>query len=105
MRFLLVSPSFPPSGDVGAKRALNLTRNLPSLGWEPIVLSCPIQKGSVDLDEEELVPKDVKVYREFTSPLGRILRRASGAEQQPGAPKTSRPSVHLRFHLRLRPNP
>ena len=34
-RFAMISPYFPPSSFVGAKRALTFCRNLPQNGWTP----------------------------------------------------------------------
>jgi hypothetical protein len=81
-RFLLISPYFPPSSKIGAKRALNLVRHLPELGWAPIVLCCPARLGSEQLDQSGLVPRRTSVYPEFTSLLGRILRGRNDAYEQ-----------------------
>src|SRR6185503_11444910 len=58
-RYLMVSPLFPPSSFVGAKRALHFARNTPKFGWEAAVVCLP--PGS-DRDPalEPLVP-DVPV--------------------------------------------
>jgi glycosyltransferase involved in cell wall biosynthesis len=58
-RYLMVSPLFPPSSFVGAKRALHFARNTPKFGWEAAVVCLP--RGS-DRDPalEPLVP-DVPV--------------------------------------------
>lgn len=58
-RYLMVSPLFPPSSFVGAKRALHFARNTPKFGWEPAVVCLP---RSADRDPalEPLVP-DVPV--------------------------------------------
>ncbi len=73
-RFLYITPYFPPSSRIGAKRALNLVRHLPELGWEPIVLCCPERVGAEQLGQEGLVPGATIVHRAFGSPLGRTLR-------------------------------
>jgi glycosyltransferase involved in cell wall biosynthesis len=37
----MVSPLFPPSSLIGAKRALHFARNTPKFGWEPAVVCLP----------------------------------------------------------------
>lgn len=63
--FLMISPSFPPSGRVAAKRGLTLARHLPRHGWDPAVIALPI---SIDRDPalDVLVP-DVPIWRGFRS--------------------------------------
>jgi hypothetical protein len=73
-RFLLISPYFTPSSRIGAKRALNLVRHLPALGWEPVVLCCPEREGSELLGQDGLTPPGHPVHHEFGSWLGRTLR-------------------------------
>ncbi len=89
-RFLLLSPHFPPSSKIGAKRALNLVRHLPALGWEPVVLCCPARAGAETLGQQGLVPAELLVYPEFTSCLGRAVR-GSGDAVEP-LPDSHRPS-------------
>lgn len=46
-RVLFVSPLFPPSRHIGAKRALHLARHLPDFGWMPAAVTLP-----ADLDTD-----------------------------------------------------
>jgi hypothetical protein len=74
-RFLLISPDFPPSAKLGAKRGGNLATYLPDEGWEPVVLCCP-EPGA---GQWAPASSRTSVHRSFTSPLGRALRRLSGS--------------------------
>jgi glycosyltransferase involved in cell wall biosynthesis len=58
-RYLMVSPLFPPSSFVGAKRALHFARNTPKYGWEPAVVCLP--RGADRDDELEPLVPDVPV--------------------------------------------
>lgn len=61
--FLMISPHFPPSRLIGAKRGLTLARNLPRHGWDPAVIALPID-GNRDPALEALVPA-VPIWRGF----------------------------------------
>ena len=69
-QILLISPYFPPSGDVGAKRALNLVRYLRSFGWEPLVLASPCRDLNRNTELEQMLPENLYVSRKF-GPSGR----------------------------------
>ena len=74
---LLLADHFPPIGGAGAQRAVNLVRQLPALGWSPIVLTG--SGGGRDFwspDDpalEEQLPPDLQVRR-ITAPHTRRLR-------------------------------
>jgi glycosyltransferase involved in cell wall biosynthesis len=90
-RYLMVSPLFPPSSFVGAKRALHFARNTPEFGWEPAVVCLP-RGPDRDPALEPLVP-DVPVLEALRQGVvanledrfsrkkgkGRHYRRAAGA--------------------------
>jgi hypothetical protein len=61
--FLMISPHFPPSRLIGAKRGLTLARNLPRHGWDPAVIALPID-GNRDPALEARVPA-VPIWRGF----------------------------------------
>lgn len=62
---LIIAYHFPPlAGSSGIQRALRFAQHLPSMGWQPIVLTAhprAYEKVSVDLMSE--VPPDVPVHR------------------------------------------
>lgn len=62
---LLITPYFPPSVDIGAKRALNLVRHLRSFGWEPLVLASACNSTFRDADLEKLLPENLYIFRMF----------------------------------------
>lgn len=62
---LLISPYFPPSVAIGAKRALNLVRYLHSFGWEPLVLASPCNDINNDAGYRQLLPENLFVSRKF----------------------------------------
>ncbi|MCB9553839.1 MAG: glycosyltransferase [Myxococcales bacterium] len=78
--FLMISPHFPPSALIGAKRGLTLARNLPRHGWDPAVIALPIDRNA----EPALAPlvPDVPIWRGFRSgPIAwfeQATRRRSG---------------------------
>jgi glycosyltransferase involved in cell wall biosynthesis len=73
-RFAMISPYFPPSSFVGAKRALTFCRNLPAEGWTPSVITLPVHIER-DIDLEPLIP-DVPTYRHYrTGPMDTWLTR------------------------------
>jgi hypothetical protein len=78
-RFLLISPYFPPSAVIGAKRPLNFVRHLPKLGWEPVVLAAPPEGSKLDTDLLSLVPPSTIVSRRYR---GAIAERR-GARRRP----------------------
>lgn len=61
--FLMISPHFPPSRLIGAKRGLTLARNLPRHGWDPAVVALPVDKNR-DPALDPLVPP-VPIWRGF----------------------------------------
>ena len=74
-RHLLVSPYFPPMSRIGGKRALHLCRNLPTYGWEPVVLAAPPRDGHVDPELEETIPPGTLVSRGYAGTLRSLAHR------------------------------
>lgn len=72
----MISPHFPPSRLVGAKRGLTFARHLPRHGWDPVVVALPFEQNR-DPALDGLVP-DVPVWRGFRSgPVAWLQDRAS----------------------------
>jgi glycosyltransferase involved in cell wall biosynthesis len=61
----MISPFFPPSGVIGAKRPMNFARHLPELGWTPAVIALPEAMGR-DPSLERFVPP-VPIWRGYRS--------------------------------------
>jgi hypothetical protein len=61
----MISPFFPPSGVIGAKRPMNFARHLPELGWMPAVVTLPATMGR-DPSLERFVPQ-VPLWRGYRS--------------------------------------
>lgn len=65
-QFLYITPYFPPQTQVGALRPLKLVRQLPALGWQPIVLCDLWPSDGMDAELEKLVPPQVVVVRNYS---------------------------------------
>ena len=61
----MISPFFPPSGVIGAKRPMNFARHLPGLGWMPAVVALPETMGR-DPSLDRFVPQ-VPIWRGYRS--------------------------------------
>lgn len=74
-RVLMVAFHFPPAAmGSGHLRTLGFARYLPSLGWEPIVLSAnPAAYPRTDVANESLIPEDCRVRRALALDAGRHL--------------------------------
>jgi glycosyltransferase involved in cell wall biosynthesis len=100
----MVSPLFPPSSFVGAKRALHFARNTPKFGWEPAVVCLP---SGADRDPalEPLVP-DVPVLEALRQGVvarleDRWLRNdGKGRHYRRAAPPGGQRIVDLKRRLR-----
>ena len=64
-KVLMVVYSFPPMKEEGSKRSAEFVRQLPSCGWDPIVLTQAV-RTQYETDPEITVPKGIKIIR--TSP-------------------------------------
>jgi len=82
-RYLLISPYFPPMSRMGAKRALHLCRNLPTFGWEPVVLAAPPRDGHVDPGLMDALPAGTVVSRGYAGTLRSFAHRAIRFEPMP----------------------
>lgn len=74
-RVLMVAFHFPPQrGSSGLQRTLQFVRNLPSFGWEPLVLSAA-PRAYEDAGEEQLaaIPPATHVQRAFALDTARHL--------------------------------
>jgi glycosyltransferase involved in cell wall biosynthesis len=72
-KILLIAYYFPPQGTVGTLRALKLTKYLPSLGWQPFVLTIK-ENREHKIDESLLseIPREAKVFRTSTLRLDQL---------------------------------
>ena len=105
-RLLIVTYYWPPSGGSGVQRWLKLAKVLPSLGWQPVVVT-PLDADYAVRDEglHVDVPPEAEVLRlPIREPYAayRKLTGASAAEQ-PGA-GTGRPGLLKRLSLWVRAN-
>ncbi|HPU56401.1 MAG TPA: hypothetical protein PLH97_08990, partial [Verrucomicrobiota bacterium] len=65
-RVLYIASFFPPSGGAGVQRSLKFVKLLPSLGFQPTVLTGPVRAGRWTPQDDTLlreVPSDVSVVR------------------------------------------
>ncbi len=102
-QFLYITPYFPPQTQVGALRPLKLVRQLPALGWQPVVLCDLWPSDGMDAELERFVPEQAVVLREYShraGPTWRRLHRPSAAAQMP---KPQRVPKGRPLHERLIP--
>ncbi len=64
-RFFYISPTFPPHNKIGSKRALNVARYLPDLGWIPLVFTLPSPPGEYNDYLQNWLPKETMLFRQF----------------------------------------
>jgi len=76
--FLYLTPYFPPQTQVGALRPLKLVRQLPALGWRPIVLCDLWPTDAMDASLEAFVPAEVVVVRDYSHRAQPAWRRLHG---------------------------
>lgn len=66
-KVLMVAYEFPPEGSRGTKRAIKFIKYLPTLGWDPIVLT--VKNGNHDFHDGSLlseIPGFEDIYRAYT---------------------------------------
>lgn len=117
-KILMIAYAFPPVSYAGAFRPLRFVKNLPKLGWQPLVVTL---KESPDLENDSAllaqVPREAKIYRTSTiDPMrwlwrwekSRVRTKAStgpvGEKGAAGEDLPRRPSVKRRikdFLIRL----
>lgn len=73
---LYITPHFPPSSAIGARRALNIARHIDRNEWKLVVLSAPVPSTRRDPQLESLVPSDVLLSQQFN-------RKQSGTDKPP----------------------
>jgi len=63
----MIAFHFPPAAmESGLLRTLGFTKHLPSLGWEPVILSAHARAyPRVDTATEEMIPQSCRVHRAF----------------------------------------
>ena len=77
-QFLYITPYFPPQTQVGALRPLKLVRQLPALGWQPIVLCDLWPTDAMDAQAEQWVPPEVVVIRDYSHRAQKTWRKLHG---------------------------
>lgn len=63
-RVLIVVYAWPPAGGPGVQRCLKFVKYLPTLGWEPVILT--VKNPEASADDSSLVaqiPKELKIYK------------------------------------------
>ena len=61
---LMIAVEYPPCNSAGVQRTLKFSEHLPDFGWRPLVLTAA-KHVYEKLDENQTVPKGVKVSRAF----------------------------------------
>ncbi len=79
-RVFILSPYFPPQSRVGALRPLKFARHLPSLGWEPVILTDLWPGAKLSHELMRAVPQDLQVIRDYSR---RAQPTAQKLAQQP----------------------
>lgn len=89
----MIAYNFPPEGNAGAYRPLRFVRQLPNLGWIPMVISAiPSEYERYDPALLKMVPNEIEVIRikacdlwqAFQSSRSRrIQRHSSSAQKEP----------------------
>ncbi|MBI5608345.1 MAG: glycosyltransferase [Deltaproteobacteria bacterium] len=103
-QFLYISPYFPPQTQVGALRPLKFVRQLPSLGWQPVVLCDLWPTDGMDAELERFVPDSVEVIRDFSHRAAKAyLHLYQPPKEKPGAPVAHRVEKGKPLHERLIP--
>lgn len=85
-QFLYISPYFAPQTQVGALRPIKFARQLPALGWQPIVLADLWPTDGMDAQLEAFVPPEVKVVYDFSR---RAAKAYQALHQRPPAPRAA----------------
>ena len=64
-KVLIISTHFYPDRHIGARRPAKFAKYLPQFGWQPIILTVPINgiRDGVDNSLSSDLPNDLKVYR------------------------------------------
>lgn len=78
-KVLMVAYEFPPEGSRGTKRAIKFVKYLPTLGWDPVVLT--VKNGNHDFHDGSLlgeIPGFNDIYRAYT--LESLFLRTNGYE-------------------------
>ena len=102
-KVLMIVYYYPPLGGIGGMRTLRLARLLPSLGWEPLVLTVSentLAVISCDAAEGDL--EGVRVFRTFNPDLAFRFKRLAGFDvsvpvEESGASGRSAPGFKARL--------
>jgi glycosyltransferase involved in cell wall biosynthesis len=103
---VMIAYGFPPEGNAGAYRPLRFVRQLPNLGWRPIVISAiPHQYERYDSALLDKVPRDVEVIRVKCSDSWQAFQSSrSRMEKSLRGHHRARSNLHnnARYNLRAR---
>ncbi|MBM4345136.1 MAG: hypothetical protein FJ100_17330 [Deltaproteobacteria bacterium] len=102
-QFLYITPYFPPQTQVGALRPLKLVRQLPALGWQPVVLCDLWPSDGMDAELERFVPEQAVVVRDYSHRAGPTWRRLHRYAKPAHAPRPQRVPKGRPLHERLIP--
>ncbi|MDW7646080.1 MAG: glycosyltransferase [Desulfuromonadales bacterium] len=85
-KVLMIAYAFPPMPYAGVYRTLRFVKNLPGLGWQPLVLTlkeCPdLERDPSLLDQ---IPPEARIYRTATiDPVRWLWRRQKSAKDKKG---------------------
>ncbi len=72
-KILIIYPHFPPSNLAGVHRARLFAQHLPSLGWEPTILTVheKFYEEKLDYNLEKLLPTSLRIIKVNAFPLGK----------------------------------
>jgi hypothetical protein len=91
---LIVAYSYPPRGGVGSLRAVRLARQLPALGWRPVILTADSGGTSLECDARAGELPGVEVLRApYVDRAARLGRRLGLRRQAAGNATTAGASV------------
>ena len=70
-KILIIAPHFPPSNLAAVHRTRLFAMHLPSMGWEPIVLTVhhKYYEEKLDWNLVKLLPKELKIERVRALPV------------------------------------
>jgi len=90
-KVLMIVYYYPPLGGIGGMRTLRLASRLPSLGWEPIVLT--VSEGTLAVIERDASDGEipgVRVFRTFNPDLAFRVKRLAGFDVSQKVSRASR---------------
>jgi glycosyltransferase involved in cell wall biosynthesis len=86
-KVLIITYYWPPAGGPGVQRMLKFVKYLPTLGWEPIILT--VENGEFPAIDESLlneIPDNIKIFKSRSNDLIKKYKRFSGDGQNQAVP-------------------